>query len=153
MKKFTLASIGGALSMFTAFTAYSMFEMWYFGPSIYKNPMYIDYSQGGMETFLIGFIFLKLAHAFLLTYLHEKIPRCGPGLWSKIWKFSLLSFFLVHVPGLGMTYLTMTIPPELITSWAFGGLLQTFAGCLVIIPICYRFPAPDGNCKFVPKKK
>lgn len=136
--------------MFLAFMIYGGVEMQIFGDGAYKTPAFLDYEQN-MMFFTLGLVFLKLLHAFLLSYLHELVPRCGSSWWSKVWRFSLLSFFLVHAVGLGMTYLTMNVDPYLVLSWALGGLFQTFVCCGVIIPILYSFPPKDSSCRISSK--
>ncbi len=138
--------------MYAAFLIYAPIEMKILGADVYNNPNLFYDMKETMLQFTIGFAVLKIFHAFLLSYLHEKLPRCGSPLWEKVWRFSLLAFLLVHGVGLGMTVLTMPIEKIMIASWLINGLVQTFACSFAIIPILYKFPAPDTSCKFVPKK-
>ena len=113
----------------------------------YSKPPFLDYTDK-MPLFFAGLFGIKLFHAFLLSYLHERIPRCPSScLWSKVWPFSLLAFFLVFGPGLLMTAFTMTVNPIMTASWAINGLIQTFAASFVIIPILYSYPASNTSCE------
>ncbi len=146
VKKYFFATLAGAGVLILASGVYAHFiEFPLLGADIYDKPIYKDMSVNIMQ-FFIGLIILKLFHSFLLSYLHERIPRCGSGLWEKVWRFTLLAWFLTTVPGLGITYLTMNIELPLILSWAGGNLFQTFFASWVIIPILYHFPAPDTSC-------
>lgn len=146
MKKHIYSTLAGAVVMLVVFFLFGFIDMHYFGAEIYNSDPFVDYSNR-MGLFVAIIFGLKLFHAFLLSNLHEKIPRCGSGLWAKVWRFSLLSFFLVYGVGLAMTALTMTTPVLLVASWAVNGLLQTFAASFVIIPILYKYPSPDQSCK------
>lgn len=146
MKKYLYATLAGGLVMLVAFVIYAFVEMQVIGMEPYMNEaLFLTMEQHSLR-FTIGIIVLKCLHAFLLAYLHESIPRCHSSLWEKTWRFTLLAWLLVYATGLGMTYISMPVPPALIASWALSGLFQTMMGSLVIIHILYRYPAPDLSC-------
>ena len=138
--------------MFIAASIYMQLEALYFGMEIYSRPIFYGMDEMSIVKFMGLFFVLKLFHAKLLAYLHEKIPRCNSSLWSRVWRFTGFSWVLVYGVGLLMTLLTMPIPALLIASWALGGLVQTLAASFVIIPILYSFPAPDLSCT-IPQPK
>lgn len=146
IKKYTLATLAGGFAMFVAASLYMQLEAQFFGMEIYSRPLFYGMDEMNPMVFMGFFLLLKLFHAALLSYLHEKIPRCGSGLWSKVWRFTGFAWVLMFGVGLLMTLLSMPVPPLLVASWALGGLVQTFAGALAIIPIVYKFPAPDASC-------
>lgn len=148
LKKYILSSLAGGIAMFVAASVYMQIEALHFGMEIYSRPLFYGMDEINMGTFMGLFFLLKLFHAGLLSYLHEKLPRCGSGLWSKVWRFTGFAWILVFGVGLLMTLLTMPVEPKLlIASWALGGLFQTLICSFVIIPILYRFPAPDLSCR------
>ncbi len=144
MNKYLTATLAGATALLVAFFGYGFVEQQIFGSDIYTQPIFKNMMT---TSSLIGLVVLKLVHAFLLAKLHEVIPRCGSGLWAKVWRFSGLAWALIYIPSLGITYLSMNIAPELILSWAVAGLVQTFVASFVIVPVLYRYPAPDLSCQ------
>lgn len=150
MKKHLYSTLAGALAMFIVFILFGFVEMHFFGTDVYSEPPFIDYAEK-MGLFTLMLIGIKLFHAFLLSYLHEVIPRCHGSLWPKVWRFSILASLLVFGPGLLITAATMTVNPWMIFSWVVSGVLQTFAASAVMIPILYKFPEPNRACKLQDK--
>lgn len=124
--------------MTVAFFLYGIVEIDVLGIEAYEQAMFIDYSEQ-FGLFLLGIFGIKLFHAFMMSYLHEKIPHCDSPMWERIWRFSLFSFFLFDGVGLLMTAFFMTVAPILIASWAVNGIIQAFVGSSVIIPILYKY--------------
>ena len=140
MKKLIISSIYWAIAMTIVFMIFWVVEMQIFWSNAYIPPLFIDYSEN-MSSFFIYFVILKLFHSFLLSYLHEKIPRCWSSLWTKTWRFSWLAFLLVFGPWIWITALTMPVWYEMLISWLINWYLQTFLASLIIIHTLYRYPA------------
>lgn len=143
MQKFLYSSLAGGIVMLVVFFVFGHIDMTYIlsDPDVYHKSPYIDYRES-MHMFLIYMFLLKWFHAYLMAYLHEKIPRCEEPMFSKIWRFGVFSFFLFYGVGLLMTAITMEIETALLLSWAANGFFQCFFGSAVMIPIIYKYPAP-----------
>ena len=146
MKKYVYSSLAWALAMYVAFMIVSMIEMQFIPMEVYSVSPFKDFSDKmGLLTLYI--LALKVFHSFILSYVHELIPRCWSSLWEKTWRFGLLSFFLVFATGLTMTALTMDLGCLMVGFWALNWLAQSLLWSAVIIHVLYKFPAPDTTCQ------
>lgn len=142
--KYLYSTLVGMFIMMIVMMLYMQIEIKLFGSDIYNDSIYRDMKSVYV---LLGIILVKVVEPFMMTYIHEKLPRCGGSLWNKVWRFSLMIWLIMIVPGLIMTGATMNIDLCLVSSWALSGLIQVFAASFAIIHILYKYPAPNTSCK------
>lgn len=144
MKKYILSTIAGTITFVLIFIIFASIEgLLTNNIELYNDPMFHDIKA--LKTILL-IILTKVVTSFIMTYLHEKLSRCNSSLFEKTWRFAGLAYALIYIPGLLMTYATMTLNTNLIISWLISGYLQTFAASAAIIYTCYKFPADNLNC-------
>jgi len=70
---------------------------------------------------IIALDFLEgILYGIVFTLLYNGIPGKG---WRKGLNYGLILWVIATVPGMLMTYLTMTVPDTIVASWTFGGLI------------------------------
>jgi hypothetical protein len=62
-----------------------------------------------------------ILYGLVYSVLYNGIP--GKNI-SKGLNFAVILWFVGTIPGMAMTYLSMTVPNPIIASWVFGGLIN-----------------------------
>lgn len=61
-----------------------------------------------------------IIYAVVFTLLFDSIPGKG---WKKGLNYGLILWVVATIPGMLMTYFTMTVPDSIVASWVIGDLI------------------------------
>jgi hypothetical protein len=61
-----------------------------------------------------------ILYGIVFTMLYNGIPGKG---WRKGLNYGIILWVVATIPGMLMTYLTMTVPDTIVVAWTFGGLI------------------------------
>ena len=146
MKKYVYSTLLWTIVLMISFMIHWFIESAIFWMEVYTLPPFIDWTWRMWELF-VYVVLTKAFYAFILSYVHEKIPRCGSSLWTKSWRFAGMTSLLVYFPWLSITALTMQVEPAMIISWALGWYFSTLICSIVIIHVLYKFPVSNPACE------
>ena len=93
-----------------------------FGTDYEKTPELWKHMTGNWYYTMIAVDFIEgILYGLVFTVVYTGIPGNG---WKKGLNYGLILWIVATIPGMLMTYITMTVPDMIVASWLFGGLIS-----------------------------